>query len=169
MLMKPCQISQLCTRKRKNKWRHALFSNRACSFTTRIFLNKSIMCELIKAGFEKEFHIILLFINCDIIFHHYYINVMKVILNVDGGVKCEFYLWSKSWMWNISLVDVYFREREHSKKLATVSALHLAGCLGTGESIIIVLQTLEFLVILLMIICSRELSLCMGMIWAGNF
>lgn len=57
-------------------------------------MNKSIMCEWINAGSEKEFHIILLFINCDIkyMYHHYYINVMKMILNVDGGFKCEFYL-----------------------------------------------------------------------------
>lgn len=91
-------------------------------------------------GFKKEFHIILLFVKGDIIYCHCCINVMKVILNVDGGFKCKLYLWSQSWMSNTSLVDRHFSHKgERTQKLTTVGALHLAGCLGTGESTIIVL------------------------------
>lgn len=73
-------------------------------------------------GLKKEFHIILLFVNCDIIYCHCCINVMKVILNVDGGFKCKLYLWSQSWMSNTSLVDRHFShgEREHRNSQQSV-------------------------------------------------
>ena len=47
---------------------------------------------------------------------------MKMILNVDGGFKCELYLWSQSWKLNTSLVDRHFShgEREHRNSQQSV-------------------------------------------------
>lgn len=110
-------------------------------------------------GLKKEFHIILLFVNCDIIYCHCCINVMKVILNVDGGFKCKLYLWSQSWMSNTSLVDRHFSHKGERTQLETHNSRCLApgrllGYWGVNYHSVVDNETLEFLIILLMIICS---------------